>query len=142
MKRINFDEKISAFNKCRIENQNKTFFYQELLNLLHTIGINRGIGVSIIKHGYVNKEKIGNKNIYSFSSTPLHIEQLRSLYKELSSYKCQQYKKSTGINFENEAISLLQGKGYQIRKLVGFDEQKFAKENPTLYAKYLVYELV
>ena len=43
---------------------------------------------------------------------------------------------------EEKAIATLQAAGYQIRKIVGFDMERFQKENPVLYKKYLKYEII
>lgn len=143
-RKINVEELIQSLNKLRIDSQGKSYTNEEIIETLKAIGLNKVVcGYLISTFPY---EKIGPQKLYSFPKEPIHKSVLHGIYNKLNKSSMKSYNKTKKTLMENTseevALELLQAKGYQIRKLVGFDMEKFQKENPTLYKKYLIYETV
>lgn len=136
MKKVDYEKKCAAFNTIRMQNQNKTLTREEFIKLMSSIGINQNIINLIIRFNYVMSERVGVNKLYSFKSVPLYKAQLESLYRKDSKSR----NKKENISEEEQALNLLQSKGYQIKVCKGFDELRFKKDHPDLYQKYLIYE--
>lgn len=140
----NYEELTGALNKFRMEHLSKTFSREELVTALKEIGFNNNTAQSILS--FIPSEKIGTSKLYTFSKDPIHKAQVEGVYRNEAKLR----KKSTQKlkiermenNSEEKAIATLQAAGYQIRKVIGFDMERFQKENPILYKKYLKYEIV
>ena len=106
------------------------------------MGFNSQVAPFVLVH--IPHETIGRSNLYTMRKEEnIHIKWINAAYDKCNGYKKKQpfIQKSVGIS-EEEALSVLSSKGYQIRKCVGFDMERFQKENPILYKKYLKYEIV
>ena len=140
----NYEELTGALNKFRMEHQNKTFSREELVKSLKEIGFNGNIAQRILS--FIPSEKIGTAKLYTFGKEPIHKSQVEGIYRKEAKIRAKSAAKirsnSLEASAEEAALSLLQSKGYQIRKVVGFDLERFQKENPILYRKYLKYEIV
>ena len=104
-----------------------------MLGELKAIGFSKSQVSQLMNKGYIRREKSGKNasKLYSFMDSPLNIKQMENL--SISS--------STKSKFnEKEAIHQLQIQGFKVLKPIGFDEEKFRKENPELYKKYLIYD--
>lgn len=145
MKMLNIENLTGAFNKFRMENQLKQFTSQEILGALKAMGFNKTIAWAIMSH-YMEWEQIGTSKLYALMKTPLHKNQIEALYKnhrkKVNEYRKSSKEKTTSTFEEEKAIEFLLKKGYQIRRVKGFDLERFAKENSELYRKYLIYEMV
>jgi len=134
-----------VFNKFRMEHQSRTYTRQELLDELYKIGMNKSIAPMFIAK-FVPSEKIGKSKLYSMSSEPIHKSQISSLYENYNENNRKKIEKkkeeSRTLSAEESAIELLQSQGYQVRRIVGFNLERFKAENPVLYKKYLKYEIV
>lgn len=137
MKRVNIEEKTRLLNEFRMANVSKTFTRDELIPQLKSLGIStQVIGIMIPK--FFPSEKLGNSKLYGIPKEPIHKSLVAACYKQANDYK---RKKEVKPSFnESEAISNLRAAGYQIRKCIGFDVERFERENPVLYKKYLKYE--
>ena len=142
MNKLNYMALTEAFNKFRMEHQSKTYTRPEIIKELNSLGFSTPIAATILSKGYVPSERVGKSKLYSFGKEPMHKSQLEALYQIRSNYNIAQNDKKKQVTNEEEAISSLQAMGYQIRKVIGFDLERFQKENPVLYKRYLKYEIV
>ena len=143
MKKQNYLALTESLNKFRMEHQSKTYTREELLVALCELGFNKGTASMIIAK-FVPSEKMGTSKLYSFGKDPIHKSQVEAIYRKFASYGNTSVKKpvSTPVSDEESLIEKMKEMGYQVRKIVGFDMERFQKENPVLYKKYLKYETV
>lgn len=142
MKKQNYLALTESLNKFRMEHQSKTFTREELIGDLCELGFSKGISGMIIAK-FIPSEKMGTSKLYSFGREPIHKSQVEAIYRKFSSYGTTAPKKpATLISEEESLINKMKEMGYQVRKVVGFDMERFQKENPVLYKKYLKYETV
>lgn len=132
-----------SLNKFRMEHQSKTFTRKELIEALCRLGFNKGVSGMIIAK-FIPSEKMGTSKLYSFGRDPIHKSQVEAIYKKFASYTVKQPTKPSIsiVSEETSLINKMKEMGYQIRKVVGFDMERFKAENPVLYKKYLKYETV
>lgn len=146
MKKVNIKTKTESFNRTRLENKNKSFTYAELTALLKDAGIPLDITTLIIKHHFIDKEEVDGKMLYSFQANSLHMDSMQAFYDEKNRKKkaWNDSKKSPVKEAltERAALALLQSKGYRIKRIVGFDLERFMKEQPEMYHKYAKYEYI
>lgn len=156
MKRVSIEDKTKQFNLCRMKYEKKAFMYEELYKTLKEFGIASNTVSLLLKHGCFDKEIINGRNVYSFQKEPLHQAVMARVLKEHrdQNKKYRQNKKVVALadvtkqpvvgtsNLVNEAIKLLSNSDeYVIQKKV-FDLDKFKRENPALYQKYLKFEVI
>lgn len=139
MKKQNYLALTESLNKFRMEHQSKTFTREELIEALCKLGFNKGTAGMIIAK-FVPAEKMGTSKLYSFGKEPVHNKAIEAIYRKFASYGKKPV--SNPVNEEESLISKMKEMGYQVRKIVGFDMERFQKENPVLYKKYLKYETV
>lgn len=144
---INIEQLTKAINELRLSSKNKTFTRGEIYDNLVSIGFNKAIANYALALLY--SEKLGKAKLYSFNADPIHKSQVEGLFKRYRSTKNQynyksRHKGETSVSSEeaNEdaMIKYLKARGYQIRKPIGFDLQKFSEMNPDLYKKFIKYE--
>lgn len=143
MRKVNVEEKTRKLNEFRINSSNKTFTGAELKEALkEIISKNESLVNLFIK--LFPFEAIGCSKIYEMPKLPIHINVVAGIYKNYNDSRnaYNNMRKNTNELTEDSALKLLQSKGYQIRRIKGFDLDRFAKENPALYKKYLVYEIL
>ena len=143
MKQKNYEALTGSLNKFRMEHQSKTFTREELVEALCGLGFNKGTAGMIIAK-FVPSEKMGTSKLYSFGREPVHKSQIEAIYRKFASYGNTPVKKpvQNPVSEEESLISKMKEMGYQVQKIVGFDMERFQKENPVLYKKYLKYETV
>jgi Holliday junction resolvasome RuvABC DNA-binding subunit len=143
MKTKNYLALTESLNKFRMEHQSKTYTREELVEALCGLGFNKGTASMVIAK-CVPSEKMGTSKLYSFGREPIHKSQVETIYKKFASYGNTAPKKpvSVPVSEEESLISKMKEMGYQARKIVGFDMERFKAENPVLYKKYLKYETV
>lgn len=132
MKRVNIEEKTRLINEFRMQFSEKTFTSGEIREALKNIVTTNNYVLNKLLKLFPSK-RIGKVVMYEIPKTPI--------YKSLIAACWKRNHKSDEIS-DDAAIQLLQSKGYQIRRIKGFDLDRFMKENPTLYKKYLVYEII
>lgn len=132
MEKKNLESLMVAFNMRRQGLVGQKLTRAEMLEELKTIGFSKTQISQLMEKGYIHREKSGKNasKLYSFMDSPLNIKQMENL--SVSSTKSK-------FN-EKEAIHQLQIQGFKVLKPIGFDEEKFRKENPELYKRYLTYE--
>lgn len=145
MKKINTIELTQKLNQFRMDHPNKSFTREELRESLLSLGFNRQIEGAIVPK-FFPYEKIGQARIYTMPKEPIHKSAVEAVYESFrrTRNKSRNQKKEEihSQNSEEAALALLSARGYQIRKCIGFDLERFQKEQPILYRKYLKYETV
>ncbi len=146
MKTVDIRQKTESFNRTRLENKKKSFTYTEITSLLKGAGIPIDITTLIIKHHFIDKEEVEGRMLYSFQETSLHTDSMQAFYNEKNrrkkAWNDSKKKPVKDALTEKAAIDLLSQKGYRIKRIVGFDLEKFAAEQPEMYRKYCKYEYV
>lgn len=143
MRQVNIEQKTSAFNAVRVENQKKVFSSDELYAMLKKVGIPRDIADKLNKYNYFEKAVIDGKTAYSFKVTPLHRDVMESFYKEKRKAKKEwlESKKNPAskVSTKKEAteteiiLSLKAMGGYRVLKDSGIDTDRIKREDPELY---------
>ena len=144
MKKVDVDSRVAALNAFREQNLNKSFTTSELREQLHKLGFNSDIISEILK--VFPYEQIGREKLFSVPKQPIFRGWVSNAYEKKKKKRKVLYHKKAGTEdsiSEEYAISTLLSKGnYQVRRLKGFDEARFKKENPDVYKKYLIYEIL
>lgn len=143
--KIDVEELTKKFNSYRLEHPKDAYTHDQLMLILGDMGFNRNISKCLTR--FFVSQKIGKAKLYSFSSTPLHTSQISSLYEKARNYNISYMRKLKKITKEipdeltdvEKALQLLSSKGYKICK-PRFDIKRFAREQPDMYTKYLVYD--
>ena len=136
--------KLNKFcQKCRDEK--RTFSSAQLYEELEKLGFNASISKRVA--AFMNFEKIGTAKLYSAPEEPIHQSRIEKLYREAkksqNKYKARTKVAKTASMTEKEALEVLAKRGcYRIKRIVGFDLEKFAKEQPDMYRKYCKYEYI
>ena len=148
MKKVNIEQKTQAINEFRLANKNKSFTYSEIREKLGEILSKNNVVITAAIKAFPY-EVIGRNRLYSMPNDPIHWIFVKNAYKEQTNVqkKYNSKVKEESLKEKNEseeekALKVLASKGYQIRKCIGFDLERFAKENPVLYKKYLKYEII
>ena len=145
MKRVDLITLTQSFNKFRMEHQSRTYTREELMSELQKIGMNQAIATMFMSK-YIPSERVGKSKLYSMPADPIHKSQIVGIYDAYNNgrraLRLDEKKSNKQLTDEEAAMRLLQERGYQVRKVVGFNLEKFKAENPVLYKKYLKYEIV
>jgi hypothetical protein len=143
--KIDVEELTRRFNSYRLEHPKDAYTHEQLMLILGDMGFNKNISKCLTK--FFVSQKIGKAKLFSFSNAPVYTKQIEGLYEKARNYNNSYVKKLKKATKEipdeltdvEKALQLLSSKGYQIRK-PRFDIKRFAKEQPGMYAKYLVYD--
>jgi hypothetical protein len=145
MKTVNIEELTRKINEFIQKNQGKSFTGTELLEVLGELGFNKNVAYKIARSAFPF-EKMGISILYEVPKKPIYVELIKTMYKNVADeQRKRNHRKKVNIGeeiTEKTALDFLNSRGYQIRKCIGFDLDRFAKENPVLYKKYLKYEIV
>lgn len=135
-KKLDAKELTKQFNELRVNNLSKSFTGKELTELFVRYNFNHALVDQLKKVGFACV-RMGTTKLYSFKPEPFfHIK----MEECLSNWRKKPAE--VEISEEEKALQFLKKKGYQMRVCRGFDEARFAAENPELYQKYLIYEEV
>lgn len=140
MKRINKKEMAEKLNQFRIANLGKSFTRQEMETHLKQMGFNGGVIRLLLPK--LPFEMIGMAKLFNMDSNPIHVSIIDSCYKKCASYAHKTAIKKHEQCSEEQALHTLKNAGYKIQREVGFDLDRFKKEQPVLYQRYLKYETV
>ena len=145
MKKINTEEVSAKYNSVRDKNQGKKFSNEQVIKLLKEAGLSGNIAAKIAANNTLlqqfKREGCGRgKHIgYIFPYNPIHKAWFENwIYPPHSEKPKVSVERDKG--FESECATYLKQQGYQLKKLVGFDEESFKKDYPQIYQKYLIYE--
>lgn len=144
-RRINVEEVCRAYNNARDENKGRTGSPSWASKILKEKGLSTSIIKRILHEPtlviYSKRENAGRGNYKgcTFPYNPIHKDWFENwIYPPKKDDNC--IKKD--LPFEEECTSYLKARGYEIKKCVGFDEDRFAEEHPELYKQYLIYECI
>ena len=95
----------------------------------------------------MDSKLVGNRKFFQFGKNPIHKSEIEAIYDRMASYANKRREKKPQQSTQptislDKALEAVQAAGYQIRKPIGFDLERFSEENPELYRKYLKYEVV
>lgn len=131
MRRLKIDENfVKKLNEMRIDNINGQYNLTAIKDLFKKyldIYLSGTWVMYLLKYKVINSVKIGKKCLYSFTTFPVHIEKVKSMYSDIISYNQEHYnKKKVSVVEEpaivevsdpiSEAIKLLKENGYKIYK--------------------------
>lgn len=123
-KRINIDKDFCMkFNEIRNAFSDTELDKNELLEAFADIHMKSHHIATFVKHDVFTLHRLGKKCTYTVSSTPVYIEKLRVIYKEISStmkqYAQNKSENKPVVKCDNDieaAIKLLKSEGYKIFK--------------------------
>lgn len=139
-RKVDYKEQTRKLNELREQHSTNSYVYSEMHDMLTGIGFSKSIAATLMK-GFPF-EKIGNAKLYSFPKTPIHQQFVTNLYKRQTSKAITQRLNKTEALTEKAALELLKSKDYVIKKAGEFDLERFKREQPEMYKKYLKYEYV
>ena len=132
MKKVNIEEKTRQLNEFRMANLHKSFSGRELQDYLYNLGISRTIASALMSKCFPY-EKMGSTRLYEVPKEPIHKSMLNGLYENFrnkrNKYNSSKKGEIISQNSEEEALALLSARGYQIRKCIGFDLERFQKDS-------------
>lgn len=149
-KKVDVEVICQKFNQLRQENLRKIYTPEEIMNFLAKNGIGNAIFRRMAQMNFFRIRTDpghgkGNRKQYAFTDCPIYLGQFKKVYEDVRASRRKQYNgEESGLKenlTEESALKLLKSQGYQIRRAY-FDEERFSKENPELYSKYLIYESV
>lgn len=139
MKKINVSELTKKVNEFRTENIGKQYSSKELYNELYKLGFNMHISIRVA--ALFPAQKLGTSKYYEMTDEPIHQSKIAALYE--ASKKAYTKNRNKGEELtEKSALELLNTLGYRIKRVIGFDMEKFMKEQPEMYRRYCIYEYV
>lgn len=138
MKKLDAKTLVEEFNKTRLKNIGKQFTGKELDNLLYKYcGFQNALTGVLKRNGIFEMSRgIGAQKLYRFVDTPLFVDKMDKFLQEWRN----RGKRIPEQTQEEKSINFLKSQGYKIKVCRGFDVERFRKENPDLYQKYLIYE--
>lgn len=140
MKRINKKEMTAKLNQFRIDHLGKSYTRQEMEAYLGQMGFNSGVIRLLLPK--LPFETIGRAKLFSMDSNPIHVSVIDSCYKKCASYAHKTAVKKQEQCSEEQALQTLIKAGYKIQREIGFDLDRFKKEQPVMYQRYLKYETI
>ena len=141
---IDIHQLTGVFNDARQKNAGKSFTYSELMDLLISLGFNKGVSKSMTK--LFESEKIaGQKKLFSFSKTPVHESMIKAVYDTIRNCNARSAKKSKKVVVEVltkkeqntidliNSLKIVGGSEYRVLKNAGIDVNRIKREDPELY---------
>ena len=139
MKEVQITELTKKVNEFRKENIGKQYSSKELYNELYKLGFNLHISKRVA--ALFPAQKLGTSKYYEMTDEPIHQSKIAALYEASKKAYTKNRNKKEELT-ENSAVEFLIGLGYRVKKITGFDMEKFMKEQPAMYRRYCKYEYV
>ena len=139
MKKVQITELTKKVNEFRKENIGKQYSSKELYNELYKLGFNLHISKRVA--ALFPAQKLGTSKYYEMTDEPIHQSKITALYEASKKAYTKNRNKKEELT-ENSALEFLIGLGYRVKKITGFDMEKFMKEQPEMYRRYCKYEYV
>ena len=137
-------ELIKKLNKFRTENIGKTFTSGQIYEELQKLGFSASVAKRVA--AILPSEKVGTAKLYSMPEDPIHQSRISAIYdgmkKAQLKYKAKTRREKPAPLTEKAALELLQSKGYRIKRVTGFDMERFMKEQQEMYRRYCTYEYI
>lgn len=141
--KVNPKSLCEAYNTARQELVGRKLIGENIYDILAKKGVSKWIITKMLQvptlFTKVQREGKGKCIGYMFSYQPINIAWFENWLPKQSAAKKEETKKTT---LEEDCIKYLQNQGYKLQKCIGFDEERFKKECPQLYQKYLKYESI
>jgi len=143
--RVDIKEKTRLLNEFIQQNKGKTFTRTELKDHLKCVTSGAAIFNELAK--LFPSERIGRASIYEMPKEPIHIslvERCWDKHRKTMSRNWHKRQEAKNEITEEQAIARLKksSREFVIRRVIGFDVERFAREQPELYRKYCKYEYV
>ena len=139
MKETKIKELTKKVNEFRKEHIGRQYSSKELYEELYKLGFNLHISKRVA--ALFPAQKLGTSKYYEMTDEPIHQSKISALYE--ASKKAYTKSRNKGEELtEKSALELLNTLGYRIKRIVGFDMEKFMKEQPEMYRRYCKYEYV
>lgn len=136
---MNITELTKKVNEFRKEHIGKQYSSKELYNELYKLGFNLHISKRVA--ALFPAQKLGTSKYYEMTDEPIHQSKISALYEASRKAYTKNRNKKEELT-ENSAVEFLIGLGYRVKKITGFDMEKFMKEQPEMYRRYCKYEYV
>ena len=136
---MNIAELTKKVNEFRKEHIGKQYSSKELYNELYKLGFNLHISKRVA--ALFPAQKLGTSKYYEMTDEPIHQSKIAALYEASKKAYTKNRTKKEELT-ENSAVEFLIGLGYRVKKITGFDMEKFMKEQPEMYRRYCKYEYV
>ena len=136
---MNITELTKKVNEFRKEHIGKQYSSKELYNELYKLGFNLHISKRVA--ALFPAQKLGTSKYYEMTDEPIHQSKISALYEASRRAYTKNRNKKEELT-ENSAVEFLIGLGYRVKKITGFDIEKFMKEQPEMYRRYFKYEYV
>ena len=136
---MNIAELTKKVNEFRKEHIGKQYSSKELYNELYKLGFNLHISKRVA--ALFPAQKLGTSKYYEMTDEPIHQSKIAALYEASKKAYTKNRTKREELT-ENSAVEFLIGLGYRVKKITGFDMEKFMKEQPEMYRRYCKYEYV
>ena len=136
---MNITELTKKVNEFRKEHIGKQYSSKELYNELYKLGFNLHISKRVA--ALFPAQKLGTSKYYEMTDEPIHQSKISALYEASKRAYTKNRNKKEELT-ENSAVEFLIGLGYRVKKITGFDMEKFMKEQPEMYRRYCKYEYV
>ena len=136
---MNIAELTKKVNEFRKEHIGKQYSSKELYNELYKLGFNLHISKRVA--ALFPAQKLGTSKYYEMTDEPIHQSKISALYEASKRAYTKNRNKKEELT-ENSAVEFLIGLGYRVKKITGFDMEKFMKEQPEMYRRYCKYEYV
>ena len=140
-RQVNIEEKARLLNDFILKTGTRALTYVELKEGLRCVTSTAAIINNLIK--LFPHEKIGRSNMYEMPKQPIYKGLVEKCWNRQRTAVREHYRKTVSLEIsEEQAIEKLKNSGFVIRKIIGFDIENFAREQPELYRKYCKYEYV
>ena len=139
MKEVQITELTKKVNEFRKEHIGKQYSSKELYEELYKLGFNLHISKRVA--ALFPAQKLGTSKYYEMTDEPIHQSKISALYEATRKTNTKSRNKKEELT-ENSAVEFLIGLGYRVKKITGFDMEKFMKEQPEMYRRYCKYEYV
>ena len=136
---MNITELTKKVNEFRKEHIGKQYSSKELYNELYKLGFNLHISKRVA--ALFPAQKLGTSKYYEMTDEPIHQSKIAALYEASKKAYTKNRNKKEELT-ENSAVEFLIGLVYRVKKITGFDMEKFMKEQPEMYRRYCKYEYV
>ena len=117
--------------------KNNAFNRKDLFDKLNACGVNTNIVNALLKFGKIFR---GTDGLYRFKE-PVSKDDFEAIYEMRREQAKESYKNKSNPISINEALQVLNASGeFLIKRISGFDMDRFKKDHPSLYKEYAIYK--
>ena len=134
-----------AFNTLRQQYVGQKLISEQIVDMFQKENISKWIIYKMLQNStlFTKIQKDSDKRCrgYIMPSNPVNIHWFENWLKDQHSTTSKKEEKKT-LTLEEECIAYLKQQGFQMKKPKGFNVERFSKDYPQLYEKYLEFEIV